>query len=157
MTAGRFCREKRTLQVLQCNYNDLMRWYLCTLEVFVITSAVFGICGSVWAEGAVAVRIFLVAMLCLYVLVTVWKGLGDVYENSVEVLARWRYHHGVHFRKFLRSTRPVRVEIGSYFYADRTLVLTLLNIIAVNTFNVLLASWKGLNFGCITLQMLSTI
>ena len=135
MTCRRFCREKRILQVLQSNYNDLMRWYLWAVEVILITVIVFGICGSVWAEGAVAVRLFLGAMLSLYILMTLWKGLGSVYENSAEVLATWRHQDGksLHFRKFFRSTRPVRVEIGSYFYADRSMVLTLLNIITANT------------------------
>ena len=142
MKSGRFCREKRTLQVLQSNYNDVMRWCLWAVEVILTTMVVFGVCGSVWTEGAGAIRIFLVAMLSFYVLVTVWKGLGDVYQNSVEVLATWSQQEGnsLLLRKFIRSTRPVRVEIGSYFYADRSMVLTLLDIITQNTFSLLLAA-----------------
>ena len=142
MTAEQFCMEKRTLQVLQSNYNDLMRWVLWTGEVILITIVVFGLCGSVWAEGVRAVRIFLVAIFSLGLLTTFWKGLGAVYENSGEVLIKWKHKERIplHVRKFLRSTRQVRVEIGGYFYADGTMVLTLLDIITSNTFNVLLAA-----------------
>ena len=78
----------------------------------------------------------------LGVLVTIWKGLGAVYENSVDVLFRWKQKKllPLHVRKFLRSTQPVRVQIGSYFYADRSMVLTLLDIINKNTFNKLLVA-----------------
>ena len=140
MTPERFCVEKRTLQVLQCNYNALMRWSLWTGEMILITIVVFGLCGSVWAEGFQAVRLFVVAIFSLGLLVTFWKGLGAVYETSVEVLALWKHQKRPYVRKFLRATRPVRVEIGSYFYADGSMVLTLLAIITENTFNVLLAA-----------------
>ena len=142
MTAECFCIEKRTLQVLQSNYNDLMRWVLWSGEVILVTIVVFGLCGSVWADDVRAVRLFLVAIFSLGLLTTFWKGLGVVNENSGEVLALWKKQSRLplHFRTFLLSTRPVRVEIGSYFYADRTMVLTLLDIITTNTFNVLLAA-----------------
>ena len=51
MSPEKFCIEKRALQLLQCNYNALMRWVLWTAEVILITIVVFGLCGSVWAEG----------------------------------------------------------------------------------------------------------
>ena len=65
-----------------------------------------------------------------------------MHENSVEVLAKWKKKTRLelHVRKFLRSTRPLRVEIGGYFYADRSMVLTILDIITANTFNMLLAT-----------------
>ena len=142
MTPERFCLEKRTLQVLQCNYNALMRWVLWSGEVILITIVVFGLCGSVWAEGFRAVRIFLVAMFSLGLLTTFWKGLGQVYETSGEVLNKWKRieRPPLRVRKFLLATRPVRVEIGSYFYADGSMVLTLLGVITENTFTVLLAT-----------------
>ena len=142
MSIGRFRREHRTLEVLQCNMNDLVRWLMWAEEVILITTVVFGLCGSVWAEGFRSIRLFIVAAFALSFLVTIWTGLGALYESSVEVLTVWKAQTGLPLdaRKFLRSTRPIRVEIGSYFYADRPLVLTLLGVITENTFNVLLAA-----------------
>ena len=116
--------------------------YSSTIIESLITVVVFGLCGSVRTEGTSAVRAFLVTILCFAVLTIVWKGLGTVNENSVEVLAKWKKKERLppHVRKFIRSTRPIRVEIGGYFYADRCMVLTLLDIITQNKLNVLLAT-----------------
>ena len=143
MTAERFYKEKRTLQVLQSNYNDLLRWVLWSLVVILVIIVVFGLCGSVWAEGAQTVRLYIVSTFCLGLLTTLlWKGLGAVHESSAEVLSHWKREEklSLHIHKFLWSTRPVRLEIGSYFYADRSMILTLLNIIMTNPFNVLLTT-----------------
>ena len=142
MTPERFCTETRALQVLQCNYNALMRWVLWTGEVILITIVVFGLCGSLWAEGYQRLRLLVVAIFSLGLLTTFWSGFGSVYENSSDVLAQWRQRGRLplHARQFLRATRPVRVEIGSYFYVDRAMVLTILGIVTENTFNVLLAA-----------------
>ena len=142
MTSETFCKEKRALQVLQSNFNDLMSWVLWSGEVILITFVVFGFCGSVWSEGLHAVKLFLTAIFSLGILTTFWKGLGAVYENSNEVLDKWRHQERLplHVRKFIRATRPVRVQIGGYFYADSSMVLTILDVITNNTFNILLAA-----------------
>ena len=107
LTGERFCKGKRTFQVLQCQSNDLMRWVLWTLEVILIIVVVFGFCGSLWAGGDRTVRLFVVAIFCLTLLTTFWKGLGAVHENSAEVLAKWKKDGRLplRVRKFLRSTR----------------------------------------------------
>ena len=140
MTQERFSIEKRILEVLKCNLNDLMRWVWWSSEVILISIVVFGLCGCVWAEGFPRVRLFVVAMFSLGLLTSFWKGLGAVYETSVDVLAKWKEQGtpSVYVRKFLRATRPDRVQIGRYFYADGSMVLTLLGIVTENTFNVLL-------------------
>ena len=140
--SGRFCIDIRKLEVLQCNFNALMRWLLWVDEVILVVICVFGLCGSVWTEGSQALRIFLVSVFSLSILATIWTGMGAVYETSVKALWKWRRTTGlpVHLRKFIRSTRPIRVLIGDYFYADGAMMLTLLSIITENTFNLLLAA-----------------
>ena len=134
--------EERTLRALQCNYNALLRWLVWGAEVILVTVCVFGFTGSVWAEGFQAVRIFLVAVFGLGLLVTVWSGLGTVYESSAEVLAKWRQKQGLplYVRKFLCGRRPIRVEVGNYFYVDGGMTLTLFGIVAETTFSVLVAA-----------------
>ena len=78
MKEERFCIEKRTLQVLQCNYNDVMRWYIWAVEAIKVTVVVFGLCGSVWVEGVQAVRLSLVALFALVLLIKLGKGFGAV-------------------------------------------------------------------------------
>ena len=84
----------------------------------------------------------MVAVFGLALLVTVWSGLGTVYESSAEVLAKWKQKQRLplYVRKFLRGARPIRVDVGNYFYVDGGMTLTLLGIVAENTFTVLLAA-----------------
>ena len=119
-----------------------MRWLLWADEVILLIICVFGLCGSVRADGSQALRMFLVTFLCLTILGTMWTGMGAVYETSMKVLWKWRRTTVLpsHARKFLRSTRPIRVLIGDYFYVDGTMMLTLLSIITQNTFTLLLAT-----------------
>lgn len=103
----------------------------------------FGLCGTVWAdEGPQALRMFLVTAFCIAVLATIWTGMGAVYEMSKEVLWKWQRMTGLakHTRKFIRSTLPIRVLIGDYFYVDRAMFITLLSIITENTFTLLLTA-----------------
>ena len=46
--------EKRTLHVLQCNYNALMNWVLWALEVILVTVVV--VFASVEASGLKVIR-----------------------------------------------------------------------------------------------------
>ena len=123
-----------------CNYNALMRWVLWGLEVILVTVVVVGLCGSVRSEGHQALRIF--AVFSLSCLTMCWSAFGDVHEASVDVLKRWKRKERLplHARKFLRATRPIRAEIGRYFYVDRAMILTLLGVITESTFNALLAT-----------------
>ena len=141
MVPERFCVEKRKMQVLQNNYNELLGHLLWRLEVTIITVCVVGLCGTVWTEGFQALRRFVVSAFCITFLATIWTGLGAVYETSAEILFTWRHPDGValHARKFIVSMRPIRFQIGDYFYVDGTMTLTLLGIIAEYTFSVLLA------------------
>ena len=142
MSPGRFRREHRTLELLQCNVNNVFRWLAWEIEVVLVTTVVFGLCGSVWSEGFRSLRMFIMSSFTLSFLVIIWTGMGTLYESSVEVLGLWKAQTDLppHIRKFLRSTKPIRVEIGSYFYADGPLVFTLLGIITENTLSVLLAA-----------------
>ena len=93
-------------------------------------------CGPL-AKGFVLPRI--IAEFSAVCLATCWNAFRDVHEASVNVLVKRKRREGLSLpaRKYLRATRSVRVEIGSYFYLDHAMVLTILVIIIIikNSFN----------------------
>ena len=67
--------------------------------------------------------------------------LPSFFDASGIVLMEWRDAKSSRpwFPRFLKSTIPLRVLIGSYFYADKKLVLTSMGIIADNSVTLLVS------------------
>jgi len=80
--------------------------------------------GSVWAYLQFEMRCSRVHTTC--------KELLNDWKRTTFVLTT----HEV--TKFQRSCRLIRVQIGTFFFFDRTLVLTTLSIISENTFTLIL-------------------
>ena len=81
----------------------------------------------------------LIGTVALSILVSIWKKLGELHEASFLTLSAWRRMKSAPwFRKFLRSTPALRVQVGRFFYVDKMMILTLLGIIIQNTSNLLL-------------------
>ena len=74
-------------------------------------------------------------------IVIIYSKLASLYEVSEDVLRGWKRgkSFSIWFRRFLKSTRPLKVQLGSYFYADKALVLTSLGIIADNSVTLLVS------------------
>ena len=65
--------------------------------------------------------------------------LAGTYDVSKEVLMGWKSRRRPWFARFLRSTKPVRIQMGSYFYADKELVLTSMGIMADNSVTLMVS------------------
>ena len=68
------------------------------------------------------------------------KASGNVYEESQKSLKCWRKmdHKSKCFAKYSRSCRPLRIRFGRFFYADKTLLLTVVSTILAETANLVL-------------------
>ena len=139
--------ETRKLQILQCEFNELLKWPLWGMQISLICTVVFAICGSVW-NGEVPRKLHLAisgaGQAC--VMTMMYSRMASIYDNSARNLKQWRRCRAERawIVRFLRSTPPLRVLIGSYFFADKRLVLTSLGIIAQNSVTLLVSRRNNL-------------
>ena len=68
------------------------------------------------------------------------KASGSVYEESQKSLEFWRKmdHKSKWFAKYGRSCRPLRIRFGRFFYADKTLLLTVVFTVLTETAKLVL-------------------
>ena len=112
------------------------------MEISFICTVVFAICGSVWnEEGPRKVHLALSAAGLGWVMTMIYSRMASIYDNSSDNLKQWRRCRAQRawMSRFLKSTPPIRVLIGTYFYADKALVLTSLGIIAENSVTLLVS------------------
>ena len=140
-TPERFALETRKLQILQSEFNSVLRWQLWGMQVTLIAAAVFGLCGAVWNEEP-GRKVHLATSGCASVvfLAFIYTRLASIFDNSSDTLKQWRgcgSRQQAWLSRFLRSTPSLRVLIGAYFYADKQLVLTSVGIVIENTVTLL--------------------
>jgi len=82
-----------------------------------MTTAVIGIFGAVKISGPRAINMLGAASLVLRYLGTVFKKLGNVYEDSDEALRQWFGNAGKNkvVRKFITSSPPLRAKVGNHW------------------------------------------
>ena len=69
-----------------------------------------------------------------------FKRMGNIYTESQELLSEFLPACSTPwFGRTCKAYRPLRVNVGSFYYADRTLVLTILTIILTNTASLVMA------------------
>ena len=85
-------------------------------------------------------RGIITAVVSFHLLLHFLKASGNVYEESRKSLECWRKmdHKSKWFAKYSRSCRPLRIRFGRFFYADKTLLLTVVSTILTETANLVL-------------------
>ena len=132
--------ETRKLQIFLSEFNAMFKWTLWLFQAVVICVIVFGICEAVWGEGPRKIHVLISASGLILIQTVVYSKLVSVFDSSRVVLTEWRHYRGhAWFARFLRSTPPIRILLGSYFYVDKQLVLTSLSIIAQNSVTLLVS------------------
>ena len=92
------------------------------------------------------VRSFILAILGMFLLINFFRRFADVHCTSEEAISSWRELESSNpnqmwvkwFKKFRASCRPIRINIGEFFYVDKTLVLTIIYIIINNSATLIL-------------------
>ena len=129
----------RKLQIIMGEFNGFFKWGLWGLQIVLIIAVTFGICGAVWAEGPLKIHLAGTTVGSTFIFSLTYSNLASIFDVSSEVLGGWRQSRAKQAwtLRFLRSTPPIRVLIGIYFYAHRELVLTSLGIVAQNSVTLL--------------------
>ena len=69
-----------------------------------------------------------------------FRALGNIHETSTEALNAARgMNRDPWFRRFMRSCKPLKVDVAGLYYVDRGMPLTLAAIILESTVNLLIA------------------
>ena len=137
----KFAADTRKLQILVGEFNALLKWALWGFLIVLMCTAIFAICGAVWDDGGRKMHMTSIAVFMTVLINIIYTKLASLFEVSEAVLTGWRRGNALRpwFPRFLRSTPPLRVLIGSYFYADKELVLTTMGIIADNSVTLLVS------------------
>jgi len=137
----RFSNAMRKLQMLQCFCNEMWGTTNVLYEVCCIGGSILGFHGSVRLPGSRAVQQFVVAIFFASTLLHLWTDMGDIFKSAKSVQQSWKEKvEDPWFKRFLRSTRVVRMNVGAFFYADRSIRLTILGMISQNTVSLLLST-----------------
>ena len=135
-----YALQHRALQVLQANFSQLYPTYLLAIELYALSIVVVNLYMAVQFHSVPAL-ILAVGHVAAYC----W-GMGEfaaVHETCVSSMEAWsRSKHverNIWFRKFLRSCKPVRIPLSSFFYIDRGFVLTVMSIMIDSTANLIIA------------------
>ena len=90
-------------------------------------------------KSTVRVLLAIVASLAILYLRMAYKVLAQFFDISQATLQSWKQSsQDQWFRRFLVSCQPIKMKIGSLYYVDRGMVLTLLAIIVDSTVSLLL-------------------
>ena len=140
MTMSSFMSMYRCIQVehnmFQYCYGNV---FLPGHKITMATSVVFSIYGAIKLHGNRAVLMAFVAGTGLLYLSVLFRRLGKFHELSERLLNSWQGSRDPVLKRFLRSSRPVQVTIGSYYAVTGKTVMSLGAIITNASTNMLLS------------------
>ena len=131
----KIARLHRELYIMQTTWNDMFGTWGFVVEVIAILSSTLNLFQAVVYSSFKGLSVGLLTMVVAFILFGL---MADVYEESQGPRKSWSTVRVKWFVKFSRSARPLAVNVGSFYFADRQLLLTLLNIITSNTANLVL-------------------
>ena len=120
----------RTLGVLQSQFRRLYKNYMSVTQTISIFCVVVNLYQAVLLGS---MRAFVLALVVGLGLTQFLEVMAGVYHTSSEALREWkradRRNVPAWFPKFLKSCKFLCIPVGSFFYVDKILVLTVLSII----------------------------
>ena len=128
MAIGGICKYAREVAVLTQHFNAIYGISTLTQE-FMLTLAI--VVNITFAVLHASPRSLVMASTLFIIVIYAYKTYGTLYEESRTTLESWKRggRSSAWFRRFCRAYRPPRVVIGSFFYADKSLTLTILSIV----------------------------
>ena len=86
-----------------------------------------------------SVRALLVAASIGTMMFYLYTKMGEIFEESRDILHAWLPScNDPWSRKRCEANRPLRVNVGSSYFADRGLIFNMLSIVLQNTSNLIL-------------------
>lgn len=91
-------------------------------------------------DNVVAIRMAVVGLLGTIVFLSIFRSLADVQERFEAMTNSWKKLplQDTWMKEFLRSVKPRGIMVGSYFEADKGLVMTIAGIIVNNTVSLIM-------------------
>ena len=135
------------LRVLVLEYNTVYGLVLVSTKICFITFAMFGAYGAVRTEGVLALFLFSVGVFSVCFLILYIMLLGEVYDRSKDFLSAARKNlserrrdaeGALWLRKYFRSFREMKIQVGSAYFIDKAIVLTTFKILFDSIINFLL-------------------
>ena len=135
-------KRYRCLQILQLRANDTIRYPLAALQILFMSITIRAIYGMVKFEGELRFVHLNNTYGNVIFLIVLFKALGQVYENSTNLLlkekgilgrAKW-------FRKFHRSCWPLKFEMAGLYFVDPGMSLTMGSFVVQNVVNMILVT-----------------
>ena len=116
------------------HFNATYSTYMLSNEILAIVTIVVNTTLAVVHESP---RALVIAMMLFILLIYAYKTFGTVYEEGKVTSQTWSSREtSAWFRRYCRAYRPPRILIGSFYYADRSLTLTILSTVLDNTANM---------------------
>ena len=120
---------------MQAMCNSIFGTYTLVIEIMGILFSTFNLFMAVEFPSF---RHLSVGLSSLLVFLAIFRGMADAFEESERARQYWGPVRLKWFVKFRRSTRPIAVSVGAFYFVDRQLLLTLLDIVTGNTANLIL-------------------
>lgn len=121
---------------MQAVYNSVSIGFTAVVQILGIVSSVMNLFEAVVYSTLKGLSVGLLTVVVTFILFN--QTMAGVYEESERARKSWGTICYKWFVKFHRSARNVSCNVGSFYYVDKQLFLTLLNIIASNTANLVL-------------------
>jgi hypothetical protein len=121
---------------------DILGPFLALFGIFILMVCNYG---TIRMYGRISIPIYgifpTVSVVAFGALVVILPNMCQINEDSIDFLRRLTLMaHGKYERKVLKAVRALRINVGSYFYANRSLKIKYLEVVAYYTINALLLS-----------------
>lgn len=136
-----FSSTVRSLQVLHRLWQHSHQAWFCPSHKFVaISVGTLSSYGVIKLSGPRSIVMGFTAALSLLYLSTLFYKFGKLHELSGQVLENWRHSPTSTrwMRKYVRSVPTFKVDIGSFYYVQKTTVIMVMWTVLNNTVNLLL-------------------
>ncbi|CAG7784816.1 unnamed protein product [Allacma fusca] len=135
-----FVQTYNALQILNAKAMYLNSGLVLPVNQWVyLFVASYCIYGAVKLEGLFAAVMVVSAFIMLYYLAVVFTIFAKIHSISEELLHSWRKEQQNSFiRKTLTSFKPISIWIGSYYYCDQPMVLSMFQSILEGAVDLLM-------------------
>ena len=138
---ARQVKRFKTLVVFLKIYEDAVSTVLLAAKSTTILPALFSLYAVVRIGGVVAIFAGMYAVDAILMVEIMLNLIAQVWTDSVNWRAEMMKCVGERrslLAKEVRSLKAIRVRIGGLYYVDKGLVLTVLEVLALNSINILL-------------------
>ncbi|CAG7669557.1 unnamed protein product [Allacma fusca] len=125
------------LRLLFGEATSSMSLFVFITKMQLIAMAIYGIYGVIRLDGIISYMMGVNALLRVIILPIMLSKLAEIHVRSMHLLEQVSIRGNLD-RKIIKSLPLLRFQFGSMYYADKQMVLTVIQIILVNSANLLI-------------------